>query len=244
MVGTHQMLEGGPMGRKVHMWSFGHFGQPILVFPTAAGFAHEWKSQGMIDSLADLLGRGRIKLYCPESNVAEAFTKKDAPLAQSMERAAAYEAWVMKILVPHIYAECGGKMPIAVTGSSLGGMYAANFALKYPETFPWALCMSGRYQAKNFTDGEDSAALYFNNPLAFVPNLRGKALERTRRTQITLVCGQGAFEEGCIEETRMLAHVLRSKQIPCREDIWGREVKHDWAWWKRQAVMHLSHAFG
>ena len=244
MVGSHQLLEGGPIGRNVHLWSFGHFGQPVIVFPTAAGFAHEWKAQGMIDALADLLGRGRIKLYCPESNVAEAFTRKDAPLAQRMERANAYEAWVMKVLVPHVYADCGGRLPIAVVGSSLGGLYAANFAFKFPETFPWALCMSGRYQVKNLTGGEDSAALYFHNPLAYVPNLRGPALDRARGTHVTLVCGQGAYEEGCIEETIALAHVLRVKGIPSREDIWGREVKHDWIWWKRQAAMHLGHAFG
>lgn len=245
MVGKHEMLDGGPMGRKIHMWSFGHFGQPVVVFPTAAGFAHEWKAQGMIDVLADLLGRGRIKLYCPESNVAEAFTRKENDPEWRMQRAAAYERWVMETLVPHIRRDCHSpNLPIATAGASLGGMYAGVFALKHPETFRWALCMSGRYQARVFTEGYDSPSVYYNNPLAFVPNLRGPALERVRNTHLTLVCGQGAYEEGCIEETRALAHLCRVKGIPHREDIWGREVSHGWDWWKRQARMHLTHAFG
>ncbi len=245
MVGKHQLLEGGPMGRKIHLWSFGHFGQPVLVFPTAAGFAHEWKAQGMVEALADLLGRGKIKLYCPESNVAEVWTRKEGDPEWRMQRAAAYERWVMEHLVPHIRRDCRSRsIPIALAGSSLGGMYAALFALKHPETFPWALCMSGRYQARVFTDGYDSPSVYFNNPLAFVPNLEGPALERVRQTFLTLVCGQGAYEEGCIEETRALAHLCRVKGIPHLEDIWGPEVRHDWVWWKRQAVMHLRHRFG
>ncbi|MCA9566319.1 MAG: hypothetical protein KC656_00680 [Myxococcales bacterium] len=245
MVGKHEMLEGGPMGRKVHMWSFGHYGQPVIAFPSAAGFAHEWKSQGMVDVLADLIGRGKIKLYCPESNVAEAWTRKETDPEWRMQRHAVYEQWVMEHLVPHIRRDCHSpNIPIAVTGASLGGMYAALFALKHPETFQWALCMSGRYQARALTEGYDSPSVYFNNPLAFVPNLQGPALERTRNTFLTLVCGQGAYEEGCIEETQALAHVCRMKNIPHREDIWGKEVRHDWDWWKRQARMHLSYRFG
>lgn len=233
------------MGRKMHLWRFGHFGQPVLVFPTAAGFAHEWKSQGMIEVLADLVGSGRIKLYCPESNVSEAWTRKEVHPAQRIERHLAYERWVMEILVPYIRADCRSEnIRLATVGSSLGGAYAANFTLKYPETFGYALCMSGRYEMRNFTEGYDNPSIYFNNPLAYVPNLEGAALERVRQTRLTLVCGQGAYEEGCIEETRALAAWFRHKQIPHLEDIWGREVKHDWIWWKRQARMHLTREFG
>ena len=42
---------------------------------------------------------------------------------------------------------------IATTGASLGAFYAANFALKYAETFHYALCLSGRYNTTHFTDG-------------------------------------------------------------------------------------------
>ena len=244
MVGRHELLDAGPMGRRMHMWSFGHYGVPVVVFPTAAGFAHEWKHHGMVDVLADLLGRGKIKLYCPESNVAEAWTRKDSDPAWRIGRHQLYERWVLEVLVPHIYRDCGGRMPIACTGSSLGGAYAALFALKHPDVFKWALCMSGRYELRNFTNGYDSAEVYFNNPLAFVPQLRGPALEAARQTKLTLVCGQGLWEEGCIEETRALAHVLRSKAIPCDEDIWGHDVRHDWEWWKRQAAFHFQRVLG
>src|SRR5690349_4977630 len=131
-IGRHLMLPSPAMGRDVHVWTYGWYGAPIVVFPTAAGFAHEWQAQGMVEALAPLIGAGKIKLYCPESNVSEVWTRKDADPAWRMERGAAYERFVLETLVPFVRADC--RMPgaaIALAGSSLGGMYAANFALKH-----------------------------------------------------------------------------------------------------------------
>ena len=242
----HLMLPSPAMGRNVHLWTYGHFGAPLLVFPTAAGFAHEWQSQGMVEALTPLLAAGAIKLYCPESNVSEAWTKKEADPAWRMQRHAAYERFVMDTLVPFIREDCHvPDIPIGVTGASLGGMYAATFALKHPQVFDYALCMSGRYEVRNFTNGHDGPDVYFNNPLAFVPMLQGDELERVRRgTFVTLVCGRGKWEEGCIEETIELAEWLRRKEIPHERDLWGFDVAHDWNWWRRQVVHHLGRRYG
>lgn len=241
----HLMLGSPAMGRDIHVWTYGRFGMPVVVFPTAAGFAHEWQAQGMVDVLAPLLGAGRIKLYCPESNVAEAWTKKENAPAWRIQRHQAYERFVLDTLVPFVREDCrSAEIPLAVAGASLGGMYAATFALKHPETFRWALCMSGRYEVRNFTDGYDAPDVYYNNPLAFVPNLAGAALERVRRnTSLTLVCGRGKWEEGCIEETIALARVMSDKGLPHECDLWGWDVAHDWVWWRRQAAYHLARRF-
>jgi esterase/lipase superfamily enzyme len=75
----------------------------------------------------------------------------------------------------------------------MGALYSALFALKHPETFRRAVCLSGRYRASTFGHGQSSDALYFNDPLAFVPNLSGVALARVRlQTHLTLVVGRGA----------------------------------------------------
>ena len=241
----HERLPNDPMGRPVHVWCFGHWGAPVVAFPTAAGFAHEWDRQGMVEALGDLIDGGKIKLYCPESNVAEAWTRRETDPAWRLTRHRAYEHFVLETLLPWIRQDCGGaEQRVATVGASLGAFYAANFALKYPEVFHYALCMSGRYDMAHFGGSQASPELYFNNPLAYVANLDGAALERVRgNTHLTLVCGQGAYEEGCIEETNALADVLEHKGIPHTRDIWGRDVRHDWPWWKRQAVFHLGRTF-
>jgi esterase/lipase superfamily enzyme len=241
----HHRLPSEAMGRPMHLWRFGHFGQPIVVFPTAAGFAHEWEAQGMLDALADLVAAGRIKLYCTESNVAEAWTRKEEHPASRIRRHVAFERYLLEELVPFIRHDCRGDVALAAAGCSLGGFYAANAALKFPETFRWALCMSGRYQMTHFTGGFTNSDVYFNDPLAYVPGLGGEALERVRRhTHLTLVCGQGRWEEGCIEETQALADLLQAKRIRHSRDIWGHDVSHEWPWWRRQARFHLHKAFG
>ncbi|NJL28170.1 MAG: esterase [Thermoanaerobaculia bacterium] len=241
----HVMIDSPSMGRKVHVWAYGHWGAPVLVFPTAAGFAHEWERQGMVETLAPLIYGGKIKLYCPESNVAEAWTRRDSDPEWRIQRHKAYEEFVVSTLVAAIRADCNSpQIKIATTGASLGAFYAANIALKYPETFHYALCMSGRYEMSHFADGHDSLDVYFNNPLAYVGRLNGESLERIRRnTHLTLVCGQGMWEEGCIEETHALANLLAAKEISHHRDIWGHDVSHDWIWWKRQAFYHLRRTF-
>ncbi len=242
----HDLLGSAAMGRPMHVWSFGHWGMPILVFPSAAGFAHEWDHHGMVAALAPLIDGGKIKLYCPESNVSESWTDKHTHPAVRAQRHMAYEAFILSELVPGIRHDCRSPdIPIATAGTSLGAYYAANFALKQPETFRWALCMSGRYEITGFTGGFQNPDVYFNNPLAYVSNLEGEHLARVRsNTHLTLVCGQGPWEEGCIQETHALADVLAAKGIPHERDIWGHDVSHEWVWWRRQAVHHLGRRYG
>ena len=56
------------MGRGMHLWKYGHFGPPLLVFPSAAGMAHEWEAHGMVEALEPWLETGKLKLYCTETN--------------------------------------------------------------------------------------------------------------------------------------------------------------------------------
>jgi esterase/lipase superfamily enzyme len=243
---SHERVNSHHMGRPMHLWRYGHFGLPMLVFPSAAGFAHEWAAQGMVEALGDWIGAGRLKLYTTESNVSEAWTRRERPADWRIQRHQAFEHYVMEELVPWIRDDCRSSgIRIAVSGCSLGAYYAANFALKYPDVFHYALCMSGRYEMRHFTDGFTNGDVFFNNPLAYVPGLEGGALERVRQqTHLTLVCGQGPWEEGCIEETQALADVLQRKGISHWRDIWGHDSAHQWPWWKRQARYHLGRLVG
>jgi esterase/lipase superfamily enzyme len=147
--------------------------------------------------------------------------------------------------VPWIREDCQTpQIRIAVSGCSLGATYAANCALKFPELFHYALCMSGRYDISEFAGGLQNLDVYFNNPLAYVPGLAGETLERIRRhTHLVLVVGQGKWEEGNIEETNALADVLQAKGISHQREVWGRDVNHEWPWWRRQAQLYLGQKF-
>ncbi|MFH0944903.1 MAG: alpha/beta hydrolase-fold protein [Planctomycetota bacterium] len=234
------------MGRDMHLWQHGNFGAPVLVFPSAGGMAHEWEHHGMVEALSGLIDGGRIKLYCVESNVSEAWTDRGSDPDWRIGRHHAFEQFVMQELVPLIRADCrSDAIPLAVAGCSMGGFYAANFALKNPETFRYALCMSSRFDISEFTGGSWNGGFYFNNPMAYTPNMDGEMLERVRRnTHLALVCGQGAFEDGNHQETRRFGELLAHKGISHECDLWGQDVAHEWVWWGRQVVHHLGKIFG
>ncbi len=181
MFSKHDLVPSQAMERRVHLWRFGHFGPPLLVFPSASGMAHEWEAHGMVEALGDWLEAGKLKLYCTESNVAEAWTRKEEPPAIRIKRHQAFEQYVATELASWIRKDCRSQeIPIAVTGTSLGAYYAANFALKFPTVFRYALCLSGRYDVTWLTDGFSNQDIYFNNPMAYVPNLAGEQLDRVR----------------------------------------------------------------
>lgn len=244
MQAQHRLIDGPAMGRRVHLWTYGTAGAPLLVFPSNAGIAHEWHHGGMIDALAPLIAQQRIKVYCPESNVSKSFSG-DGSIDHRMAHHAAYERFVLETLVPFMAEDCGVRYDTIVTaGCSVGALYASLFVLKHPEVFGRGLCLSGRYRASSFFDGQSSPDLYLNDPLAFLPNLGGQALERVRRrAHLTVVVGLGAHENRCIVETAELKRLLEVKRIPSHVAFWGHDSRHDYTWWRRQAAHYLGQLF-
>jgi esterase/lipase superfamily enzyme len=239
----HILLESPHLGRRAHVWRFGEIGRPLVVFPSNAGVAHEWDKSGMIDALGPLMAAGRMKIYCPETNVSRSFSAKSGSTHERMANHRAYERFVLETLVPFIYEDCRGEVPIVATGCSVGALYTSLFVLKHPEHFQRGLCLSGRYRASSFFDHVDED-VYFNDPLAFLPNLSGGALERVRRrAHLTAVVGRGAHEGGCITETAELAKWLDAKSIPNHVAFWGHDSAHTYAWWKKQASHYLAQMF-
>ncbi len=244
MTAQHRLLESPALGRRVHLWTFGDVGHPLVVFPSNAGVAHEWQKGGMIDALAPLLAAGRMKIYCPETNVSKSFSGTGS-LALRMRHHHAYERFVLETLVPFIREDC--HLPHArmvATGCSVGALYSSLFVLKHPETFQRALCLSGTYRASKFFGGASNHDLYLNDPLAFLPNLAGSALERVRKqVHLTIVVGRGAHEHGCIPETEMMGRLLAKKGIAHHLAFWGTDSSHTYPWWQKQARHYLSQMF-
>jgi esterase/lipase superfamily enzyme len=243
MGARHLLLDSPDLGRRAHVWSFGEVGRPLIVFPSNAGVAHEWQKSGMIDALSPLLREGRMKIYCPETNVSRSFSGSGS-VRERMAHHRAYERFVMGTLVPFIREDCRApEMPMVATGCSVGALYASLFVLKHPETFPQALCMSGRYRTSRFFDHGVDEDVYFNDPLAFLPNLSGAALERVRRqAHLTVVVGRGAHEHSCMGETAELGSLLSRKGIPSHVAFWN-DSSHTYPWWQRQAFHYLRQIF-
>jgi esterase/lipase superfamily enzyme len=199
---------------------YGHWGRPVLVFPSEQGKARDFEQNGMVDALSGLLDSGRLKLYCVDSYDAESWSNHGIPLEERARKHGRYESWILGDVVPWI---------------SLGAFHAANFALKHAEKFPLAMCFWNAW-------GERGAEVYFNNPMDYVGHLQGDHLDWLRgRISLLLVCGQGQWEDttGSLRSTRQFAALLGRKGIRHELDLWGHDVPHDWPSWRAQVAHHM-----
>jgi esterase/lipase superfamily enzyme len=223
---------------------YGHWGRPVLVFPTEQGKAWDFENNGMVGAVADLIEAGRVKLYCVDSYDASSWSDYSVPLEERARRHGGYESWIMDVVLPWMRDDCGGgPVEVATLGCSLGAYHAANFALKRADLFPLALCFSGNYDPASWNGwGERGLAAYFNNPIDYVGHLDGDHLAWLReRVSLLLVCGQGQWEDstGSLPSTRLFAALLGSRQIRHELDLWGFDVPHDWPSWRAQLAHHL-----
>jgi esterase/lipase superfamily enzyme len=237
-----QQLSGHSFSGRVV--AYGHYGRPVLVFPSEQGQAYDFENNGMIGAVADLIEAGRVKFYCVDSADRYTWSDTSVPTEERARRHGAYESWVLDEVVPWMSADSGGVGEFVTLGCSLGGYHAANFALKRADLFPLAICLSGNYDPSTWRSwGEPGTQTYFNNPMSYVANLDGDHLEWLRsRLSILLVVGQGAWEvhpTQSLPSARAFAAQLAAKGIRHELDLWGYDVPHDWGSWRAQLAHHL-----
>jgi esterase/lipase superfamily enzyme len=206
---------------------FGHWGRPVLVFPSQERSRYEWEEHGMVDAVRDLIDAGRVKLYCVDSWDGGTWHDDWLPREERARRHEAYERWV----VDRVDGD-----DVITAGVSMGAFHAANLTLRRPERFPLALCFSGIYDLDAIGWGERGDSFYFNNPADYVRGLEASA------SSLLLVAGRGMWEDttGALEQTLRFAELLRGRGIRHELDVWGEEAPHDWPAWRAQLAKHLA----
>jgi len=223
--------------------AYGHWGRPLLAFPSDGGRCTDFEDFGMVDAIAGLLESGRVKLYSVDGYDQGSWRDGSLPLEERARRHGGYEDWIINHVLPRIHDDCRGTPEVMLTGCSFGAYHAANFTLRRADLFPLAICMSGVYDVAVLGGGwERGDAVYFNNPMDYMAGAHGDHLDWLRRhTHLVLVCGQGMWEDttGALESTRRFAGILADKGVPHELDLWGHDVAHDWPWWRAQLAHHL-----
>jgi esterase/lipase superfamily enzyme len=223
---------------------YGHFGRPVLVFPTERGSADEYEANGMVDVVADLLAGGRAQLYCIDSFDHLSWSERTLCLEERSRRHTLFESWVTEQVVPRIAADSPGAGDLVVTGCGLGAYHALNIALRRADLFPVAICHSGHYDPALWPAwGERGEATYANNPTAYLADLSGDRLSWLRgRVFLVLTVGSGDGETDptdALASARQMARLLEEKDIPHDLDEWGPDAAHEWPTWRQQFARHL-----
>jgi esterase/lipase superfamily enzyme len=236
----HHWWHSDRVGHDMGVVVYGHWGPPLLAFPTTGGDEWEYERQGVIGAVAGAIDAGRVKVFCINTNHRDSFGNGGAHPAHRSYMQARYDAYVRHEIVPFIRNHCrDDAVGIWTMGASLGAYHAVNTLLKYPDIVKRCYALSGVYDMKRFMDGWYDDNLYFNNPVDYAANLSdGWALGHLASCDIHLVTGTGPWEHS--EESYRLAGVLASRGIPHAVDDWGPLGGHDWPYWSNQMREYLS----
>jgi esterase/lipase superfamily enzyme len=229
-------------GQEVLVARWGHYGTPVLLFPTAGGDAEECERMKMVLALRPLLDAGRVKLYSCDSVGGRALTRRrDEPAGYYPRVQTRFDGFVHEELVPWIRDDCRSPhLGVVVAGASIGAFNAVAAVCRHPDTFTKAIGMSGTYDLSKWLAPEDMGPdFYFSSPVHFLRNLpEGEALSLLRTRFVLLTTGQGDYEDP--EESWRVAAVLGAKGVPNRVDAWGKEWRHDWATWREMLPRYLA----
>jgi esterase/lipase superfamily enzyme len=210
----------------------GHWGKPLLMFPTSMGNANQNNDFDLFDTIRERINRGEMKVYNVDSIDFQSFYAKDLSAKIKIYNYSLYMRFLSEELVPWIQRESNVHR-IAVGGCSFGGFHAATFAFKFPDLVYALISMSGAYNIRHFMKGYYDDNVYFNNPVDFVPNV-----ENWKYSHMKIVLGTSDWDicrQDNVEFSRLLSHV--------GIDHWYDEKKwtpHDWPLWKMMFPEYIN----
>ena len=162
---------GSGIDRGVTIVQYGHYGRPVLAFPSEAGRAWDFENNGMLDAIGNLINDGRVKLYCVDSLDADTWAHKGVPIEERALRHEVYTRWLTHHVVPHIHSDTSPSAELITLGCSLGAYHAVHFAMQRADLAPLAVGLSGNYDVSTWGSwGDRGDATYFANPTNCVPN--------------------------------------------------------------------------
>lgn len=222
------------LGQDMPIVSYGNWGHPLLLFPTAAADFLENERFNLIEAVAPAIEAGRVRVFSINSINNQSWMDRNLPVPEQARRQALYARYVEDEVVPYIRGACqSGDIRIGTTGASFGAFHAANTLFRRPDLFDSVIAMSGFYDLESdYLHGYSDDNVFFNNPAWYLPGLGGEQLQRLQTScKILILTGQGAYEAP--DASRYLSSILHSKGIPHFLDIWGHDVAHDWPWWRK-----------
>ena len=227
------------LSQEMEIVIYGHAGEPILMFPSAAADYLEYERFYLIDSVVPQIESGRIRLFSINSINAQSWLNHQIEPRRKVVRHQQYNQYVEREVVPYIRtASPTGRL--LTCGVSLGAFHAANVLFRRPDLFDGVLGMSGIYDLKAYANGYWDDDVYFNSPVDYLPNLSDAAILDSLRNgkDIHFVSGSGPYEDP--NATRAIGEILDMKGIRHRTEIWSSEWSHDWPTWRAMLPDYLD----
>jgi esterase/lipase superfamily enzyme len=232
------------LNKYMEIVTYGHFGFPLLLFPTAAADYLEYERFYLIDAMKEHIEGGKVKVFSINSINQESWLNRNMHPKYMAIRQMQFNSYICEEVVPYIWNSCQSRLGIITAGASLGAFHSANQLFRRPDLFDGMIAMSGSFDIRNYYNGNYyDENIYFNNPVDYLPQLSDDYyLPMLRqKTHIHIVTGQGDYENP--DASRRLSGILAAKGIPHELDLWGYDMRHDWPTWRDMIRYYIGAKF-
>ena len=228
------------LGREMGVVVYGHYGPPMIAFPTTGGDEWEYERQYVIATIASFIDAGRVKVFCVNTNNADSFGNSQAHPRHRSWMQSQYDEYITQEVMPFIRSHCRSyDLGMWTFGASLGGYHAANTLFKHPDVVKRCYALSGVYDMTRFMNGDYDDNFYFNNPVDYMSNLSDPwALHHLSSCDIHLATGTGPWEHP--EETYRMSGILNARGVRHHLDDWGQQGGHDWPYWRHMMWEYMA----
>lgn len=214
----------------------GHYGYPMIMFPTSGGFYTQNSDQDLCSSVSYFTDSGKLKLFNLQTIDNLSFYADHLSPYERIYNYNQYMRFLAEEYVPYLQATHKTHR-VAIAGASFGGYHAANFAFRYPDLISHMISLSGAYSIRNFMDGYSGDLVYFNCPEEFVPND-----ENWKYHHMKIVLSTSNWDI-CLDKNLKMSEILSQSGI----DHWYDEAKwitHDWPLWRMVFPKFVGAFFG
>ncbi|MEZ4951300.1 MAG: alpha/beta hydrolase-fold protein [Saprospiraceae bacterium] len=230
------------LNKHMEIVTYGHYGFSLLLLPTAAADYLEYERFLLIDAIQPMIDSGKVKVFSINSINSESWLNRNMHPRHKSIRHQQFNNYVFNEVIPYIKNKSSQETPVVVSGASLGALHSANLFFKRPDLINGVIAMSGVYDLQSYTDGYYDQDVYFNSPVAYLPNLDDHhQLTQMRNGAIHILTGSGAYESP--EGSKNLSGILNAKSIPHNLEIWGPDMRHDWPTWRAMLPYVLETRF-
>lgn len=218
------------LSAPVAVTRWGHYGMPVVLFASAGGDSLEPERLLLIQSLAGLIGSGRIKVYAIEGTAMRMLLAGNASAAERVQGLAAFDDWVAAGLVAHVRADCKSEsLELLACGCAFGAASALQALLRHSQLFRGAIGLSGTYDLAPWIGPAAQCAQV--SPLQGV-ELAAQSGDMVRLRQRTVMLARTAGDYEDPAASSQLAARLRDYGLVPREDIWRRGLHFGFASWR------------
>jgi esterase/lipase superfamily enzyme len=223
---------------RVARW--GHYGTPVLLYPTAGGDFEEIERFHLIGALRELLQNGRIKVFSVDGVAARTWLRGTETPERCIDVQNAYDAYIDNEVVPLIRRDCASEtLEIIVAGAAIGAHNAVASLCRLPRVFRVAIALSGIFDLSKYLTSGFTPALAAVSPLhSLRAGARGQSAQDLRRRFVMLATGEGDYESP--SESAQMGQALNAAGVPYTLELWGRHFAHSWNTWREMLPRYLA----